>query len=499
MSIKKKYLALALAALAFAGASQAATKNPLKVYDVDVTVNENAALVDLDIDLNLKDFKINRNGEAIFTPIFISEEGNDSIVMDPIVICGRNRWYWYLRNNLAGKAGDNVYRAGNKEIVKIHHQVPLETWMYHSTVEMKCQSANCACEPKLIPGNSKFNYELIARIDMDKPELEYDYVFAPPVDAGPVEKTLEGRAFVNFVVNKTNLNPDYMINRSEIKKILNSIDIVKQDQDAIITNIHIKGFASPEGPWDNNVRLAKGRTETLAKYVNDLYKFPAGVMTTSYEPEDWEGLRSYVTDSMNYPIMHREEILAIIDGPLGADARDAAIKTRYPSDYQVILKQIYPWLRHSDYRVAYSIKVYTDIKELQRLYDTDPTKLRAVDFYTLAQQYPTGSPEYLAIMKKAVEVYPDEPMINLNVANLYLMQGDFEEAQSCLLKAGLNPEATFARGVLAAKRKDYREAMKYFKQAQEAGIPQATKYLQQIEQITATPVVDIVIPTTKKN
>lgn len=496
MTVKSKYLAIALAALAFGGA-RAAEQMPLKVYDVDVNVNQEANLVNIKIDLNLKDYHIRTNGEVVFTPLLISDNGQDSIVFEPVTICGRNRWYNYLRHNQAGKLDSRIYRSGTRETVVIQEQVPFEPWMNRSSVEMRCTSATCCAPQHLIAGNSKFGNELIALIDTRRPELEYTYVFAPPMEDGPVEKTLEGRAFVNFVVNKTNLDPNYMINKQEIKKILNSIDIVKEDPDAIITNVHIKGFASPEGPYDNNVRLAKGRTETLAKYVNDLYKFEKGIMTTSYDPEDWAGLRNYITDSMNFNIKNRQEILTVIDGPLGFDAKDQALRTRFPEDYQVILKQIYPWLRHSDYTVKYSIKVYTDINELKRLYNTDPTKLRAVDFYTLAQQYPEGSPEFLAIMKKAVEVYPDDPMINLNVANYYLMDGDFEAAQSCLLKAGLNPQANFARGVLAAKRKDYREARKYFEMAQEAGYPQADRYLQQIEEVTSAPDVQIVVPTTK--
>ncbi|MCH5214448.1 MAG: DUF3868 domain-containing protein [Muribaculaceae bacterium] len=495
-TIKSKYLALAIAAMT-AGSALAAEKSPLKVYDAEVTINQEAGLVNIDLQLNLKDFKIGRNGEAIFTPMLISSDGENSIEFEPITICGRNRWYFYLRHNMAGTPTSRVYRSGSKDIITLAEQVQWQDWMAQSEVDVICQSATCCAKPHVIPGNSKFGNELIALINTEKPELEYDYVFAPPMSDAPVEKTVEGKAFVNFVVNRTELNPDYMINRQEIQKILNSIDIVKQDTDAIITNVHIKGFASPEGPYDNNVRLAKGRTETLANYVNNLYKFQKGIMTTSYDPEDWAGLRNYITDSMNFNINNRQEILTVIDGPLGFDAKDLALKTRFPQDYQVILKQIYPWLRHSDYTVKYSIKVYTDINELRRLYNSDPTKLRPVDFYTLAQQYPEGSEQFFDVMKKAVEVYPDDPMLNLNVANYYLKEGDFEAAQSCLLKAGLNPQANFARGVLAAKRKDYREAKKYFQMSQEAGYPQADKYMEQIEKLSATPDVEIVVPTTK--
>ena len=55
-----------------------------------------------------------------------------------------------------------------------------------------------------------------------------------------------------------------------------------------ITSLSIKGYASPEGPYANNERLAKGRTEALVDYVRNLYSFPAGLATTSWEAEDWQ-------------------------------------------------------------------------------------------------------------------------------------------------------------------------------------------------------------------
>ena len=488
-----------LGTLLLGGAAALAGSPELKVYDVDVTVNEQARTLEVVLDLRMKDFRLKQNAEATYTPVILSEDGLDSVTLPPFRVCGRNRYYWYLRDGELDTGLSPIYRSGSKEEVRIAESVPLQPWMLRNgTVEVRQTASTCCGKARLVPGNSKWDNLLIAEIHDPEPELEFDYVFSPPMEDEPVRKSLEGKAFVTFVVNRTELNPDYMINPQEIKKITNSIDVVKADPDAIITEVHIRGYASPEGPYDNNVRLAKGRTETLAAYVNSLYKFEPGIMTTSYDPEDWGGLRAYVTDSMSYSLTNRPGLLAVIDGPLGFDARDAALRQQFPQDYQVILKEIYPWLRHSDYAVKYQIKVYTDLANLRRLYDTDPTKLRPVDFYTIAQQYPVGSPEYLAVMRKALEVYPDQPMINLNVANLYLQEGDFDAAQTCLLKAGQNPQANYARGVMAAKRGDMRDAEKWFTLARDGGIEQAALYLERIQNARHANPVDILVKTTKK-
>lgn len=488
-----------LGGLLLTTANLRASDTSLKVYDAEVTVNEKTKQLDVALDINLKDYKIGRNGEAVFTPVVISADGSKTVELNSFTVCGRNRYYFLQRN--AGMAKDLMpfYRSGAKQIVRINQSVPLEPWMTeNATVEVRQQAASCCSRLKDVPGESRNGNVLVATLKANQPSTDFDLVFSPPVEQEPVKKSVEGRAFVTFVVNRTELNPNYMKNPQELRKITNSIDVVKADPDAIITEVHIKGYASPEGSYENNVRLAQGRTETLAGYVNSLYKFAPGIMTTSYDPEDWEGLRSYVADSLNYNLSNRAGLLEIIDGPLDFDARDLALKTRYPKDYQVLLKEIYPWLRHSDYEVKYTIKVYTDIANLMRLYNSDPSKLRAVDFYTIAQQYPAGSADYLAVMKKAVEVYPNQPMINLNVANIYLMEGDFEKAESYLLKAGESPESDYARGVLAAKRGYYKEAIKLFDSAEKGGITQAGKYAAEIQEALDSTPVEIQVNTTKK-
>lgn len=69
---------------------------------------------------------------------------------------------------------------------------------------------------------------------------------------------------------------------------------MRLDKDVQFKAMTIKGYASPEGSYTNNVRLAKGRTATLKDYVLGQYSFPSSIIATSYEPEDWEGLRRYV-------------------------------------------------------------------------------------------------------------------------------------------------------------------------------------------------------------
>lgn len=61
-----------------------------------------------------------------------------------------------------------------------------------------------------------------------------------------------------------------------------------------INNITIKGYASPEGSYANNSRLAEARTRSLVDYLKKEYPLDSSLFQLDYEPEDWEGLRAYV-------------------------------------------------------------------------------------------------------------------------------------------------------------------------------------------------------------
>ena len=121
---------------------------------------------------------------------------------------------------------------------------------------------------------------------------------------------MSGSAYIDFLVNRTDINEHYRDNYVELQKIRNTIDVVRNDSDTYIISVFIKGFASPEGSYANNSRLAKERTQTLKEYVRKLYEFPDSLMSTAYEPEDWEGLRRYVETS---GLPHKTGVMEVID------------------------------------------------------------------------------------------------------------------------------------------------------------------------------------------
>lgn len=160
-------------------------------------------------------------------------------------------------------------------------------------------------------------------------------------------------------------------------------------------------------------------------------------------------MREYVAGSS---LKNRDAILAIIDGDLKPDAKEWKIRSTYPADYRTLLAEVYPGLRHSDYRVDYVIRQFSDVEEIRRLVVSDPQKLSLNEFYIAAQSYEAGSEDFIRVMETAVKVYPDDAVANLNAANAALLRKDAESAARYLQKAGDGPEAGKARKALEELR-----------------------------------------------
>ena len=458
------------AALAGIGAAEAQTVTGVNVDSYTMERAGNYVVVDMDIDLSQLEVK---NAEAVvLTPHIVSD--TLSVALKSIGVYGRNRDYYYQRNaELSPTTGDDLAFRNKKrpETITYHAVVPFEQWM--DGCQLVFERTDCGCN------NTNLGTEgnvLISRFPLEpyKPTLLYIRPEAEHVKT----RELSGTAYVDFVVNKTDIRPDYRNNASEIAKITGTIDSVKSDSDMTITAITIKGFASPESPYENNARLAEGRTEALKRYVEGLYNFDAGLITTSFEPEDWAGLESYVASS---EIEDRDAILEIIRYRETPDRKEWLIKSKYPETYRYLLDNCYPALRHSDYTVCYTVRKYSDTAEIESIMTTAPQKLSLEEFYLLAQTYEPGSAELDELWEVAVRMYPYDEIANFNAANSAMNKGDFERAQRYLTKAGNRPEVDYSLGCIEILKEQYEASLNHLYKAKEAGIEEATPVIDAAE------------------
>ena len=287
-----------------------------------------------------------------------------------------------------------------------------------------------------------------------------------------------GTAYLDFQVGKYAILPDFRNNALELAKIDNTVSTVVNDKNITLEGIILKGFASPEGSYKSNTVLAGNRVKALAEYIRKKHDFKPELFTLDNGSEDWEGLKAKVEADRSVP--SREAVLAIInsnDEPDKKDAKLAALDGGAP--YRYVLKNIYPSLRRSDYRVAYQVRFFT-VEEGREIIKTRPQQLSLSEMFAVANSYEIGSKEYNEVFEIAVRMYSDDPVANLNAANIALSKNDLDAARTYLAKTGNSPEAIHARGVLNLLDGNLDEAGKLLEQAKAAGVKEAAANLDEL-------------------
>lgn len=443
----------------------------------NLSMARNGEYMAVNMEVELAALEVESNRAVLLTPTIVGEA--DSLTLPSIGIYGRTRYFHYLRNRGAGMLSgedETSFRASRRpEEVAYGVVVPYAAWM--NGAQLRFDRRDYGCCSTLLDEQS-----CLLGGWWEPTPWEPVLAYVRPEAAGEKSYSLSGSAFIDFPVNRTVIRPDYRRNAVELAKIQATIDSVRNDRDITITSVWLKGFASPESPYSHNASLAKGRTEALKSHIGRLYRFDEGIIQTDYEPEDWAGLRRYVAESN---LEHREEILALIDSSLEPDAKEWKIRRSYPEEYRFLLQYCYPALRHTDYRISYVVRRFSDVEEIKRIMKTQPQKLGLEEFYLAAQTYEPGTPEFNEVFQTAVRMYPDDPVANLNAANTALASGDPELAARYLELAGDLPEADYARGAHALLREEYEQAERYMLRARERGVALAEQALEWIREARA--------------
>lgn len=441
----------------------------------NVVVNRAGRNMNVSMDVDLTKVYIPGNKAYLLTPVLV--KGGNSVELPAIGLYSRGSFLQYLRNGSKLSSGETMTYSVKNMPSSINYDttVPYENWMNGCELVLRQEQYGCANCKEIASTSDKLGGFRIKTFTFSP-----DFVFARPEAEVTKSRSISGQAFVDFAQGKTNVNPEYHSNARELAKIRATIDSVRKDKDVTINRIYIKGFASPEGKYSLNEKLASGRTTAIKDYVRNLYSLSNNMFKTDFVPENWEGLRDYVENS---DLPHRKKILSLIDDEdtyKDLDAKEWKIKSTYPDDYEEILENCYPYLRRTDYKVDYTIRSYASAEEVEEVLKTRPSNLSLEEFYLAAQNYTPGDEDFNKTFITAARVYPDDPTANINAAMAEMQEGNLDAARRYLKKAGNSGLASYAKGLYAALTEDFDEAWDYFRQARSAGVREAQDALDQL-------------------
>ena len=284
-------------------------------------------------------------------------------------------------------------------------------------------------------------------------DLPYVPMFIPEKELNK-KRQLQGSAFLDFPVNEIIIYPEYRNNSKELYKIKKSIDEVRFDNSVIINTISLHGYASPESPYSNNERLAKGRTAALVNYLKSEYKLNDIEFVMQYTPEDWGNLRQFIADSLNLEnndlYAYRKDILCVIDENINPDIKEDKLKKIGNGlPYQWLYENIYPALRHTDYLIEYTLKEYP-VKDAKRLIYTNPEALSLEEMYNVAISYSENAEGYYDALIIAARQYSDNQIANYNAAAVCIKRRKLKDAKIFISKANGLDETSYLENIIKA-------------------------------------------------
>lgn len=440
-------------------------------YKGDITVvpvrcEQSGSSVYVDMDIHLSDVHVKRDMSVELVPCFVSETRD--FVLPVVSIKGRAAYKaWERGLVMEGRSLDGgdetLVIKGYKTdtIIKYRYTVPYEAWMADAGLSLRKYDSGCG-------GSTLTDVTSLTGIETEAPAIIYytpylAYVVPEAEEIKRREEQVESR--LDFVVNKTNIDPSYMNNPSELARIRSIIDELIGDPAITIVAIEIIGNASPEGNLAANQRLSEGRALSMQHYLTMQYNFPRDIYKLTFGGENWDGL---VRELRKNPIDHYEEVLDII----GTTAPDQTRKNRIAAlrggaTYRYMKANIYPMLRTVICKIEYHVKGF-DTADAVEVYRTRPRNLNLNEFYMVARTMREGSPEFIEVFETALRVYPGDEIANLNAAIAALQEKDTARAALYLEKVVDNrnlPEYHNAMGALLLLQHDTAGARAYFEQA----------------------------------
>ena len=296
-------------------------------------------------------------------------------------------------------------------------------------------------------------------------------------------------ANIKFLINQANLRASELNNISvkDLGKILKEIN--DNTETRALQNIEVSAYASPDGKYNFNEKLAEKRQNVSSDYLKgELKKIRMKAdVDTKYTAEDWDGFQELVSKSN---LQDKEIILRVLSMYQEPEEREQQI-SNMSEVYTDIKESILPELRRARLIVNYEVIGRSDEQILEQ-YQQDPSKLSVEEMVygankltkdeatrkqwneTIAKQYPS---DYRALnnmaqqaiaagntevannyLKQAASVSKNAPEVNTNLALLALKNGDVNAAETYLAKGSGSDTFKEVMGNLNIAKGNYTQA-----------------------------------------
>lgn len=385
------------------------------IYDVAIDHEDDMLYVEMR--LYLAERHVKNHYAVIYTPILYHE--CHSVSLPSVGVYGRQHYYVDARDKHRVDVVPEEWRLRHRDLpaeVSYYAAIPYQEWMNGSM--LRVEAVLYGCHDRV---------EVLGEVVVG----EYrECVFNPVyVDVKPTMtmQSKQASAYIDYRLMKSDIDPSFMDNSAELETISKMFTSLGEAKMCDCCALHITGYASPDGEYSENAELAEARATTLRDHILDIAPIPSMAITMDSVAEDWEGVAQWVETSS---LTNKEEILAIVRGTLAPDKRDAALHSRFPEEYRVILDECYPPLRRAECTLHYRVG----------------------------------------------EEMLDAAAKSINAANAAMRSGDLSAARTYLQSAGSSPLADYARAIYAIHMGDLKQGVSLLQRVK-SSVPEAAQLL----------------------
>ena len=469
----------------------------------------------LGLKLDFSSIRLNSRTCLHFTPILANARGG-RLELPPVLLSGRRRYRfdrreWALNVN-GGKHRAEPYliqlykRHSAPRPVSYHIGVPYSVWMGDAALLLRQEVKDC-CDLQLLGVDTisvrLFTGQMIGRQTAPVRQYVEPLITAPSVTYSvrdielyasmlsflePTvehDKKLDEKAvfYIDYPLGSDNILPDYRNNRTELQKLDSLLSPLSAGDYSSMEHIRVCGYASPDGTYIDNERLATSRAGFFASYICSTYGIPRFRLETTSVAEDWEGL-SVLLQSEQPP--YAATVLSIIQHAGIFNGREKQLMDlRGGEPYRDMLHRFFPRLRRLEVSVRWNIRAVS-AGEAYRLIYTHPEWLSLSEMYGAARYYRPGTEQYREVYEIAAYRFPEDVVANINASSAVMLPGDVKSARAYLQRVESDPRSWNNLGVLALMEGNTGEAEEWFRKAVGVEPQKARRNLQRLQRIAVT-------------
>ena len=270
-------------------------------------------------------------------------------------------------------------------------------------------------------------------------------------------------ATIKFLIAQSNLRGSEL-NSQNVQDFIQTLRNIKSDEESLVlNNVEISAYASPDGRYDFNEKLAERRGLTSENYVRDQMRKQQldGTIDTRYTAEDWEGFQELVSQSN---LQDKELILRVLSMYDDPEQREREIQN-IATVYSELADAVLPELRRARMTINYDVIGRSDEQILDLINNGQQQQLSLEEQLYAGNTLVDDAASRAAIYRRVIDCYPNDYRAYNNLAVLAMNQGNNDEANAMLKQSlahdAAAPEVNANLGLIALQQGDIQAAELY--------------------------------------